>query len=305
MSRLKAIAASLEEFITHPQFDESTILRHDQSWPKITIVTPSFNQGAYLEKTILSVLNQNYPNLEYIIMDGGSEDGSVEIIRKYSRYLSHWSSEPDNGQSAAIAKGFSLATGEYLAWINSDDIYFPNVLYKVGETLKQHKETDIVSGNMFILDANDNIVAERRLARFGPYITRLGFRYGGFGMYQPASFWSRRLYDEVGGLDTGFRFCMDTDLFIRLGLKGRNFKFIRAAIVGYRIHRTSKTSTLQDLAATEFSQVVQTYNLDRTSLKSKAIVLGIRMCRVLKYFIQGDGDYLIERLKSNPYQWVP
>ena len=123
----KYSAKEIKEFISKPLFDKSIILNKNTSYPKISIVTPSYNQTQFLERTILSVLNQNYPNLEYIIIDGGSTDESVEIIKKYEKYLYYWVSEKDKGQSAAINKGFRKSKGEILAWQNSDDIYFPGV----------------------------------------------------------------------------------------------------------------------------------------------------------------------------------
>ena len=119
-----------------------------KNFPKISIVTPSYNQAEFLERTILSVLNQDYPNLEYIIIDGGSTDGSVEIIKKYEKYLAYWVSEKDKGQSDAINKGFQKSTGDILAWLNSDDTYLSGTLFKVVKAFQENPNADLIFGNI-------------------------------------------------------------------------------------------------------------------------------------------------------------
>src|ERR1035437_4288596 len=121
-------------------------------YPKISVITPSFNQGKYLESTIKSVLEQDYPNLEYIVIDGGSEDNSVEIIKKYEKHLAYWESVKDKGQSHAINKGFAIATGEILAWLNSDDTYEQNAIYNIAEWFRKYPELDFIYGDVNIID---------------------------------------------------------------------------------------------------------------------------------------------------------
>jgi len=127
--------------------------------PKISIVTPSFNQGQYIEETILSIVNQNYPNLEYIIIDGGSTDNTVEIIKKYEKHLAYWVSEKDKGQSEAINKGFRKATGDIVCWINSDDFFMPGSLLKVGERFAKDNSLDLLNGHCLLIDEHSNILS--------------------------------------------------------------------------------------------------------------------------------------------------
>src|SRR5688572_2633651 len=128
-----------------------------KKYPKISIITPSYNQGEYIEKTILSVLEQNYPNLEYIIIDGGSTDNSTEIIRKYADRITYWISEPDKGQSDAINKGLKLATGDIVNWLNSDDYYEPGALFKVAEAFN-NPEVNVFAGRSHLFTGVDTIV---------------------------------------------------------------------------------------------------------------------------------------------------
>jgi len=300
-----AVQSALHDFVFNRLFDGTNLRTEDKSWPKITIVTPSFNQGAYLEQTVLSVLNQEYPNLEYIIMDGGSTDDSLKIIRRYEQYLSYWDSNPDGGQSAALAAGFRRATGEILAWINSDDVYLPGVLQRVGQLFRSDEQIDICYGNMNLLDKHGCIVAERRVVDYSTTLLRLGFRYGGLGIYQPASFWRRNLYEKVGGLNPSLFFCMDNDLFIRFVMGGANFKFINAPLYGFRIHPASKTGLHQNIAELEFKALIEKYDLDWTSFKSRCIRTAIRFYRAWKHCLGGDGLYLAKRLLPNPLNSVP
>ena len=158
------------------------------SLPSISIVTPSYNQAAFLEETIRSVLLQGYPNLEYIVMDGGSTDGSVEIIKKYEKHLTYWTSQKDAGASDAIRKGFERATGSILAYLNSDDLYLPGAIHHLINRFKT-AGADVVYGNTYWIDDRSRILAERRQTPF----SRFAYLYGGADLQQPATFWTDRL----------------------------------------------------------------------------------------------------------------
>jgi glycosyltransferase involved in cell wall biosynthesis len=294
----------LARFTQEPRFDPETVLARDDAWPRITIVTPTLNQGQYIERTILSVLNQNYPNLEYIILDGGSRDGTAEIVSKYTRYLSHWRSQRDGGQAAALREGFERASGDILAWINSDDVYLPSVLSQIGTIMKEHPATDVCYGNMYLLDPRGQVIAERRLTGCSPRLLSLGMRHGGFGVYQPAAFWRRILYERVGEIDSSLHFDMDNDLFIRFALHRARFRFHPVPIVGFRIHEASKTFALQDRSKSEIPMLITRYGLDHASIKAGCMRAFVRSYRIWKYLLQGDAPYLARRLWPNRWNWV-
>jgi len=171
----KFTSQEIKEFVSKPLFDEKVILNKDPSWPKISIVTPSYNQAEFLERTILSVLNQNYPNLEYIIIDGGSTDGSVEIIKKYEKYLSYWVSEKDRGQAHALNKGFEKATGDLVGWQNSDDIYLPGAFRKVAEVYRNNPNYDVYFGNIYFIDEEDNIIRDLKFSPLRQELIKKGY----------------------------------------------------------------------------------------------------------------------------------
>src|ERR1051325_10904444 len=200
--------------------------------PKISIVTPSYNQAGFLEQTIRSVLLQGYSNLEYIIIDGASSDGSVDIIRKYQQHLAYWVSEKDHGAADAIGKGFSKATGSICGWLNSDDFYRPAALQKVVAAFQKSSSTDVVYGNTHWIGRHGEVLAEKRQTPFSKY----AYMYGGADLQQPSTFWTRELYDKAGGLDSSFRAAFDTDLFLRFFALGARFRHVAEFLVAFRIH---------------------------------------------------------------------
>jgi len=291
--------------VSEPRFDKRSLRDEDGSWPRISVVTPSYNQGQVLERTILSVLNQGYPNLEYIIMDGGSNDGSVEIIRRYERHLARWVSEKDGGQGDAIRRGFRLCTGRILAYLNSDDVYLPDTLRRVGRLFRDRPGVDVVYGNKYLTDEDDRVVGERRFTPYVRSISRLGFLYGGFGISQPTSFWTGDIYRKVGGIDPTFVHCMDTDLFVRFAVYGAGFQFVREYLAGGRIHQGSKTSRLRHVARQEG----RTIEAKCRRYKSRVFALScrtlVRAVRVVIHLAQGDGVYLVKRKFAGGFTWVP
>jgi glycosyltransferase involved in cell wall biosynthesis len=221
-----------------PWQTENRTLTHQKAngkIPKISIITPSFNQAHFLEETIRSVLLQNYPIFEYIIIDGGSTDGSVDIIRKYEPWLSFWVSEPDNGQCDAINKGLKHCTGEIVAWINSDDYYNPNVFSKIAEEFLKDSSLGLIFGNIQVFDAS------------GKLSNPISYRHPPSRMlyhleipYQPASFFKTSILQRIGPLDASFHYVMDVDLLLR-AMTVASYKYLPLSIAIFRIHKKSKT----------------------------------------------------------------
>jgi glycosyltransferase involved in cell wall biosynthesis len=206
-----------------------------QSWPRISVVTPSYNQGQFIEETIRSVLLQGYPDLEYIVIDGGSADGSVDIVRKYERWLAYWASEPDRGQSHAINKGIERATGDVFLWLNSDDFLLSGALVNVGQVFLENPMTRIVTGQARIIDGESKNVGvfKSQFSSWADLVTRKCI------MRQISSFFDRRLFGELGMIDESLNYCMDTELLYRV-TKRYTPVVIDSYLVGYRQHGGTK-----------------------------------------------------------------
>ena len=180
-------------------------------YPRVTVVTPSFNQAAFLEQTIQSVLSQGYPNLEYMIVDGGSTDGSVAIIQKYASQLAWWGSEKDHGQAEAVNKGFKRASGELVGWLNSDDLYQPGSILAAVEVFQRHPEAGIVYGDVLSINACGEAI---NLMKFAPYTLQdlMAFKI----ICQPGAMLRRTVLEQSGGLDERFHFMLDHQLWLRM-----------------------------------------------------------------------------------------
>jgi glycosyltransferase involved in cell wall biosynthesis len=209
--------------------------------PKISIVTPSYNQGAFLEETILSVLNQNYPALEYIIMDGGSTDNSTEVIKKYETRLTHWVSEKDGGQSNAINKGFDKTSGDILLWLNSDDMLMPNALQLMADTVMHDHPTGIFFGNCIHFKYE-----ETGLTAIGSDVVKKHATSSLENVdyiIQPSSFWTRDVWQTVGKLREDIHFGFDWEWFLRAARLNISFHPLNNCISLYRFHDAHKTGT--------------------------------------------------------------
>lgn len=221
-----------------------SIYKKEINYPKITIITPSYNQGQFLEETIRSVLLQNYPNLEYIIIDGGSTDNSVEIIKKYEVWIDYWVSEPDNGQAHAINKGLKIATGDIFNWLNSDDTFRKNALFEVGRAFLD-KKLHVAAFREYHL-SNNQVVRKTKGTTIADSLEATIVQ---FHIDQPSTFFRLNHFVKIGQLQESLHYLFDAEMWIRYllinGLEG--CKKFNIYTTNFRLHNNSKTVTSQDL----------------------------------------------------------
>jgi glycosyltransferase involved in cell wall biosynthesis len=218
--------------------------------PLVSIITPSFNQAPYLEETIRSVLSQDHPCLEYMIVDGGSTDGTVEIIKKYEQKLSWWVSEKDKGQTDAINKGFARASGEFLAWINSDDTYTPDAVSAAVKYLQEHPNVGMVYGDCNFINEAGRVIGKFNSAQTSYRLLRQGYAH----IPQQTMFFRADLWKQVGPLDPSFYFAMDYDLWTRIAAR-TEIKYIPQTWANFRLHTSGKTIMADDRCWPEMIRV--------------------------------------------------
>jgi len=237
--------------------------------PKVSIVTPSFKQAEYIGRTIDSVLGQEYSNLEYFVQDGGSDDGTTEVLLQYESQLSGWKSEPDSGQSQAINRGFSQTSGEIMAWLNSDDLLMPGAIQTVVDYFLKHPDVDVVYGDRLMIDENELEIGrwilpghDSNALEWADYIP------------QETMFWRRGIWEKAGAeIDESFRFAMDWDLLIRFHKAGAKFAHIPRFLGAFRIHEQQKTSSvINEVGIKEMNRIrerVHGYTPDTTVVRRK------------------------------------
>lgn len=230
------------------------VMANGEPWPRVSIVTPSFNQGAFIEETIRSVLLQGYPNLEYIIVDGGSTDQSLEIIHKYENRLAYWVSEPDSGQSDAINKGFDRASGEIFGWLNSDDVYEPGSIQLMAKYFTSTPECSLLYGNGWYLNKDGQ--KSERCDWIRPFDRRL-YLTSNF-ILQPAAFWRRGLWQRAGELDVSCHWAMDWDWFLRATALTRPH-YLPADLACWRVRPEIKTKVGGQARRAEIAAISRKY----------------------------------------------
>jgi glycosyltransferase involved in cell wall biosynthesis len=223
--------------------------------PIISIITPCWNSEKYIEKTINSVIGQDYSNIEYIIIDGGSTDATRGIIEAYSDRIAYWRSEPDGGMYDAINKGMRQAKGEIVAYLNSDDFYYPGTLSFVAQYFRENPNVDLLYGDVNFVNTNDSILFKQSYPSFSPLRFR-AMRHAAIG--QPAAFWRNNFSTLVGEFDSAFRMAADFEFFIRAGQIGR-LVHIPKILAAFRVHEESMTQSQIKVSQTEVAEIHRRY----------------------------------------------
>jgi len=222
---------------------EGAIFTMKNNWPKISIVTPVYNASLFIEAAITSVLNQDYPNLEYIIMDGGSTDGTVDIIRKYEGRISYWESGSDRGQTHALNKGFSRSTGILRGWLNADEEYTPGTLKEVGKTFNSSKDLQLIYGDRYLLDLSKK-PPEKILKKLAPIAPFPLMFYTGRLLFTDATFWTQDIHQELGELNEKEypRYAMDVEWLLRMTGIAVKWKYLERPLSIFKYHGMNVTT---------------------------------------------------------------
>ena len=289
MKALEKNTLELREFVSALKINGKS----SASFPKLTIITPSYNQADYLERTILSVLNQNYPNLEYIIIDGGSTDKSVEVIQKYEQFLTYWVSEKDRGQVHAINKALERATGEYIGFQNSDDVYFPGTFDRFGKAAKQNP-TDIIYGDLYMVSTSDEVTELLKTTSYSLDCQVLE----GMQIHNQSLFFKKSLVEKYGMFDESYRFAFDYEFITRYKAnKNTTVRKVEGLAGALRVHADAKSSTIADVGSSEHARIQKLYISEIGSpAVNKLKYLWCRFRKIAYFAVRFDFKYISYRL---------
>ena len=270
-------------------------------YPKISIITPSYNQGEYIELAIQSVLAQRYPHIEHIILDNCSTDRTVEILKKYDHLI--WKSEPDQGQSDALNHGFQIASGDIIGWLNADDQYLPKAFQKVTNCFAQSPESDVIYGDYRWINAQGDVFQSRREIDFDLFILKyLHVLY----IPSTSTFFKRRIFDENNFLDSSLKYAMDYEFFIRLAQSGYQFTHLNAYLADFRWHSENKSTIAlekqvaeQEVILLQHDDFLQSVPISTRSTVRKALQWAAQGKR---YFLKGLKGYYFDQWQHQPIE---
>ena len=265
--------------------------------PMVSVVMPSFNHSKYIERSILSVINQDYYNIQLIIIDGGSKDETVNIIKKYAAFIDYWVSEKDKGQSDALNKGFKVCKGEILCWLNSDDLFLPGTLTNAVETLTKNPKKNLCFGDWITIDENDELID----SYFAFDMNLNHFKYEGFHLNAQALFWRKEVHSKFSGFDVKLNKTMDYQMILEFALNQSQSEFIRINKIfsAFRRYPGQKTLKYGDEELREHKYLASKYSYeDKYSLQGKIKRLFFRLRRALWYLKRGGTKEFLKRLSQ-------
>jgi glycosyltransferase involved in cell wall biosynthesis len=273
--------------------------------PRISVITPSYNQAAYVEQTICSVVGQGYRNLEYIVIDGGSTDGSVDIIRKYQNRLAYWVSENDRGQVHAINKGLQRASGDILAYLNSDDYYLDGALARVADCFSRHPDVDLLHGRCRVVDRDGMKVGERTgsITRYDEILDLWDVWWNRRNFVQPEVFWTKRIGDKIGPFREDLFWVMDYEYWLRILRAGGRVCFIDAELAAFRLQPNQK-STQPERTAEELLQVVRPYIFSKDCSPSCSKRIELKGKWIFNARFLKEVEYSLQRGEKRWRRWL-
>ncbi len=269
--------------------------------PRLSVVMPSFNQVEFIERSILSIINQKYPNLQLIIIDGGSSDGTLDIIEKYKSHIDYFISEADNGQSDALNKGFKVADGDIFGWLNSDDIYLPGSVKVAIDALQKHKNKSIVFGDWLSIDENDQAIDHHFAFDFSVN----HFKYEGFHLNAQSMFWQKETHERFSGFIVSLYNTMDYQMILEFGINEGDDFFLRIPVnIGaFRRYNGQKTAGITDIVINEHKYLAQHYlYMDKYESLGSVKRLFFRFRRAYWYLKRGGFKELMNRVKMSYFK---
>lgn len=265
---------AVSDFIS--QLQPRQLVPSAQKLPRISVIIPSYNTGKFLERTLLSILNQDYPNTQVILVDGGSTDNTRDVINKYRDYIDYWVSEKDNGQADAINKGISKVTGELVGWQNADDLYLPRAFQEIARLYNTDPQAVLYCGNVMLIDAQDRVLGTIKGGR--PTFERL--LIDGYVISSQGVFWPKATQEAVGLYNAQFHYAMDAEFWLRCLSRGRA-AFTHEYIGAFRVHPNTKTSTAgRTCGVVEYRKLQACYGIDEKTILFKARKLLMRSLRI-------------------------
>ena len=283
-----------KEFLQHSP-EKKNRLKVNSQLPRISVVMPTYRQGKFIEKSILSILNQQYPNTELIVIDGGSDDCTIEVLKKYENEISYWITEKDFGQSDALNKGFKKATGEIYGWLNSDDLYLPGTFKKVLSAFSENSDKFLIFGDWLTIDENDFTIDLNHAFDF----SLNHFKYESFHLNAQSMFWRSSVHKKFSGFDINLHNTMDYQMILEFGINQGQASFHRIPNVlgAFRRYDGQKTNGFTPLVLDEHFRIASKYGyLDKYSYIGKAKRFFYRMRRFWWYLKRGGLSGLSKRL---------